>query len=129
MKITANIATYPPRKESLRKMLKSIEGQFDVIRICFNGYSEIEMNNFCDTHNVEGFVNVKGIDYTDNGKFYALDIITEPEYYFTLDDDLIYPPNYVQSTIKAIQRYGCIVTHHGRVLNGEGLDYYYAQRS
>ena len=29
MKITANIATYAPRRQSLLKMLKSIEGQFD----------------------------------------------------------------------------------------------------
>jgi len=107
MKVTANIATYPPRAASLKKMLKSIEGQFDEIRIYDNGVKP---------------------NLTDNGKFYALDHITEPEYYFTLDDDLIYPPNYVDATIKAIKRYGCIVTHHGRILNGEGLDYYHAHQ-
>jgi hypothetical protein len=105
MKITANIATYPPRKESLKRMLQSIEGQFDIVRIHYN-----EPHRFPDL--------------ADNGKFYALDKITEPEIYFCLDDDLIYPPDYVAYTLAAIKKYGCIVSHHGRRLLGEGHHYY-----
>lgn len=61
---------------------------------------------------------------TDNGKFHALDTLTEPEYYFTCDDDLVYPPDYVSKTIEAIQKFGCIVTYHGRILEYVGVNYY-----
>jgi len=103
MLITANIATYKPRKESLKRMLESIEKQFDVINV----YDNEVMPNL-----------------TDNGKFIRLETITEPEYYFTLDDDLIYPPDYVSKTIESIEKYGCIIAHHGRQLQGTFLDYY-----
>ena len=53
-----------------------------------------------------------------------MDHITEPEIYFCLDDDLIYPPDYVAYTLAAIKKYGCIVSHHGRRILGEGLHYY-----
>ena len=128
MKVTANIATYPPRAESLKKMLKSIEGQFDEVRVFLNGYSEDFMNEFSKENNVIGIIHTKGIDHADNGKFHGLDYTNEPRYYFTLDDDLIYPPDYVEKTIAQIKEYGCIISHHGRILNGLGLDYYHAHQ-
>lgn len=123
MKVTANLASYPPRKESLKRMLESIAGQFDEVRVCFNEMeppatmqrltsSEYEFHYYPDDN------------LTDNGKFYPLEIIGEPEYYFTLDDDLIYPPDYVEKTLEALNVYGCIVSHHGRRLLGTGLNYY-----
>lgn len=130
MIITANIATYPARAESLKRMLKSIEGQFDEVRICYNestqGNESIFAWNYCKDSRMMTYE--PDINLTDNGKFYALDVIKEPEYYFTLDDDLIYPPDYVKKTIKALQMYGGIITHHGRILNGLDLDYYYAHQ-
>lgn len=107
MKITANIATHPPRKAALDKMLKSIEGQFDEIRIYDNGILP---------------------NLTDNGKFYFLKD-AEREIYFTLDDDLIYPQDYVEKTVFMIEKYNCIVTYHGRVLLGKGRPYYKGHKS
>ena len=129
MKITANIATYPPRKESLKRMLESIAGQFDEVRVCFNEYkNQDEIYNFghwfTDTYATSFVICWPVENLTDNGKFYGLDRITEPEYYFTLDDDLIYPPDYVEKTLEALKVYGCIVSHHGRRLLGTGLNYY-----
>ncbi len=124
MKVTGNLATYPPRKESLKRMLKSIEGQFDEVRICFNGYYESERKIWTDCENEKHLYPGIGVDRADNGKFYGLNYIEEPEIYFTLDDDLIYPPDYAAYTLAAIKKYGCIVSHHGRRLLGEGHHYY-----
>jgi len=63
-------------------------------------------------------------DLTDNGKFYGLRMIKEPCYYFTCDDDIIYPPNYIESMIAEIDKHNCIITHHGRILRGENKNYY-----
>jgi hypothetical protein len=64
------------------------------------------------------------LNLTDNGKFYGLTRLTEPCYYFTCDDDLIYPPSYIPDMIAKIKEHKCIVTHHGRILTREGVPYY-----
>ena len=109
MKVTANIATYAPRKESLKRMIQSIENQVDSINIYDN--------------------EIQPVNLTDNGKFFRLDSITKPEYYLCMDDDLIYPPDYVERMIEAIERYNCIVSFHGRQLLGTGLEYYKGHKS
>jgi len=122
MKVTANIASYPSRENSLNRMLASIKGQFDSIRISVNNpskFGDIVLQPG-DTY----LINSQETDLTDNGKFDSLDLIQEPEYYFTLDDDLIYPPDYVKRTIEAIEKYKCIVSYHGRQLLGTGINYY-----
>lgn len=129
MKTTANIATYPPRKESLKQCVASIYDQVDLIRICFNQYEKDEVPEFFwALDKVEVIFPEK--DLTDNGKFYALDyLVIEPEYFFTMDDDIIYPAQYVKKTITNIRKFGMIITYHGRILKGLGLKYYYDHRS
>jgi hypothetical protein len=63
-------------------------------------------------------------DYTDNAKFLPLNDIKEPCYVFLCDDDLIYPPQYIEKTIEMIEKYGCIISWHGRILQGTGKNYY-----
>ena len=104
MKVIIAIATFKGREPYLKKAIQSLVGQADEIRIYDN--------------------EKRFIDLTDNGKFYFLHEYKEPIYYFTCDDDIIYPPTYVQDMIEAIERTGTIVTHHGRKLLGEGRSYY-----
>jgi len=101
--IIVGIATFKGREELLKSTIESLDGQVDKIIIYDN-----EVNK----------------DLTDNGKFYGLKYSRKPSYYFSCDDDIIYPPNYIQHTIQAIEKYGCIVTYHGRKLKGLGLNYY-----
>lgn len=111
-----NIATYPARFSNLMATLESLKGQADVIRICLNEYKTIpealkQYECYIPTTNL-----------TDNGKFLLLS--KKREYYFSCDDDIIYPPNYVAHTVSLINKYKCIVTYHGRLLQGLDLDYY-----
>ena len=79
MKITANIATYPPRLESLKQMVASIYEQVDEIRIVFNQYDCKDIPNFFyELDKVQ--VMVWDVDMMDNGKFISLSMIQEPEY-------------------------------------------------
>lgn len=71
----------------------------------------------------------KPVNLTDNGKFYGLSQLKEPCYYFTCDDDLIYPVNYIPDMIEKIKEHQCIVTHHGRILTDEGVPYYKGHKS
>ena len=136
---SANIATYPPRMHSLKQTVASIYDQVDVIRICFNGMGfEDVPDYFWDLsidQDKEG--NPKGKihfywpedNLTDNGKFCGLSEDYDNEYYFTMDDDIVYPADYVSKTIEAIKTYGTIITYHGRILLGTHRDYYRGHKS
>lgn len=103
LKVIVGIATFKGREKSLEKVIESLKYQCDKIIIYDNEVNE---------------------DLTDNGKFYGLTQIKEPCYYFTCDDDLHYPVDYVAQMIRAIERTGTIVTHHGRILQGCDKSYY-----
>ena len=83
MKVVIAIATIGNRPRQLELTLDSLCGQCDELMVYNN--------------------ETRKIDYTDNGKFYFLDLFKEPVYYFSCDDDIIYPPDYVSKTIEAIE--------------------------
>lgn len=120
MKTTANISTHRSRFGHLEVMLETIFFQFDEINIYLNNC--VEAPSFLRKYRNLNFK--LGDDLTDNGKFYFLSELKEDCYYFTLDDDLLYPKNYVDETIKKINIHGCIVTYHGREIISEGRNYY-----
>lgn len=103
MKKVAVFATTGDRKKELKAAVKSIIKQVDVVHI---------------------YDNSKQIDLTDNGKFILLGVFSEPVYYFTCDDDILYPSDYVERTIREIEKHKCIISWHGRVLK-EGRKKYY----
>lgn len=121
LRITANIATQPSRLNVLSQMIKSIENQVDDINICLNEFESVP--KFLQDHS-KVFATIPFGNLTDNGKFGYLSEGSDTEYYFTMDDDIIYPTDYVEKTIANIEKYGCIVTYHGRLLRGIDLDYY-----
>jgi hypothetical protein len=57
-------------------------------------------------------------DLRDNGKFFFLDSVL-PGYHFTVDDDIVYPADYVQKLILKIEHYErrAIVGCHGIILS------------
>ena len=107
MKIIVGVATFDEREPYFLRALDSIEKgtiKPDEVSIYHNGLEEV--------------------DLTDNGKFYGLQFYDEPIYYFSIDDDIIYPEWYIERTLEAIERYDTIVTYHGRKLTGVGKNYY-----
>lgn len=113
MRVTANIATQPKRFLNLLMTLDSIKGQFDEIRIYLNGYKEVP-------EELKSYTTFIGKDLTDNGKMFWSN--NENEYYFSIDDDIIYPEDYVEKTIPHIKNR--IVTYHGKKTIGLGQSYY-----
>lgn len=118
MKVTANVATQKHRLASLMKTVESIAPQVDELRIY-----HAECTN-CDYKWTKRFPNVsvhKGKDVGSAAKFH---FVRPNEYYLTIDDDLIYPPDYVQKLIEGIKKYGGYVSFHGRKLLGFNRNYY-----
>ena len=106
MKVVVGMATMPGREQLVIKAVESLKPQCDHIHVYDNGKEEV--------------------DLTDNGKFRFLELYTEPVYYFSCDDDFIYPKDYVSRSIKAIERRKSIITYHGRKLVGKNKNYYTA---
>ena len=129
MKTSFNIATYPARAKTLRPAIESVINQVDLVRLFVN---EVDRFDFAPLgqkllERIEVLTYPKNM--YDNGKFYGLDYLNEPEYYFTGDDDLIYPEGYVAKGIKDIQTFGCIITYHGRIIETAGVNYYYGHKT
>jgi len=123
MKTSINIATFPSREECIIKMLNSVKGRFDHVRVYVNKREQFRLSD--DQLKEAGATSIsKGKDLTDNGKFYFLDTLKEDEYYFTADDDLTYHASYCEDMVKLMDEHNCIVTHHGRTLLGENRNYY-----
>ena len=115
MDISANLATIEARKDTLQEVVDSLRFQVDVVRVYGNDYvPELQGDN------VEVY---SGPDYTDNAKFFWLPI--SKGLYLSCDDDIIYPPDYVATILKARKKYpNTWLTFHGRKLKGLNLDYY-----
>lgn len=115
MVITANLATIKARKHTLQGVIDSLKNQVTTVRVYGNDYTpEVEGDN------VEVY---SGPDYTDNAKFFWLPI--SKGLYLSCDDDIIYPPDYVQKILEARKKYpNTWLTFHGRKLKGLGLNYY-----
>lgn len=108
MKILIGMATMKGREKAVIQAVQSL------------------MHNTIQPDDVIVYNNAIQTDLTDNGKFFGLSVIDEPCYYFSCDDDLIYPTDYIEKTLQSIKTHQCIVTYHGRKLvpSQVGKSYY-----
>lgn len=121
MKKIFNVATYK-RDEFLFKTIDSIYNQADEINIALNSHSEIPLKLQNDSK-INCYITDNSIG--DGFKFYRL--IDSDGYYFTVDDDLIYPPGYADFMIEKYNYYKrqYIVTLHGRTFFQYPVQSYY----
>lgn len=117
--VRLGIASMPSRVEGLRVAVASLRDQVDELCVHLNGYPEVP--DFLD---VPGVTAVLGEDVGDRGKFAFVDGFEG--YYLTADDDIAYPPYYVEHLIDGIERYGrrAVVGWHGSVIKRGFEDYY-----
>lgn len=109
---TAIVPTMPSRTEWLRYTIASIIGQVDMLYVFLNDFTHIPdylLGN-------EKIVCISSIDWGSAGRFFMADKVNG--YYFMLDDDLIYPPDYIEKMIEKIEQYErrAVITLHGRIL-------------
>lgn len=101
-KIIANVATFPGRQEIFEYTIKSILDQVDQLNVYLNDFDEIP--DFLKRENIKTVLskNAKG-DLKDNGKFYFLEECPDDAYYFTIDDDIEYPYDYVLRLVSFLE--------------------------
>lgn len=123
--VVFGVATILDRKDSLKKTIDSIINQIDKLIVYQNGY--YELFDFLQHPKIEVISSLHtGIDMGDAGKFYRL-LEYDNCYYFSIDDDLIYPQSYVEDTLKRYNELGGdnVVTYHGRTFDSFPIQSYY----
>jgi hypothetical protein len=99
--IIANLATYPPRREHLLPVVQAIAPQVDQLNVVLNQYD-------ATLSELDSIPNVKQIlpdyDTKDVGKFYP--DTTGADYVLMIDDDLIYPADFVEKTVARFEALG-----------------------
>lgn len=122
--IICGLATIPGRKDSLEETVNSILPQVDKLIVYQNNFKDIY--SFLESPKIDVISSLDtGIDMGDAGKFYKINSYPN-HYYFSIDDDLIYPDDYVEKMLKKLKSYddSIIVTLHGRILKKNAKSYY-----
>jgi hypothetical protein len=117
--ITASMATVPGREASLEQVVQALLPQVDRLNVYLNNFHEIPS---CLWHpQIEA---VRSEDLSDAGKFFWSGAVQG--YHFTVDDDLLYPDDYVTTLIGAVERHQrkALVGVHGAVLLAPMTSYY-----
>lgn len=119
------MATFPARFDLIAPSIASIAPQLDRLYIYVNETTE----GFPDVTHLGNVTVIDGRDHAGdlsaNGKIYPLSYISDA-LVFTLDDDFIFPPDYVARYRAVFDLFDnrCCVTTHGSVM-AESLDWYY----
>lgn len=123
--ISACVASFPPRERQLRLAVRSLIDQVDVIYVYLNQYAHVP--DFLNHPRI--VVELGGVDLRDNGKFHFVPKVPDG-YCFTVDDDIIYPPDYIQGLIRKIEIYGrkAAVGLHGTIFAKPFVSYFEGRR-
>ena len=98
-------------------MVNSILPQVDSLNIYLNSWENVP--DYLDSDKINFIKSQDAIgDIGDRGKFYWCEKIDG--FHLTIDDDIIYPADYVKSALKALNQNGkSIITYHGSKLTSE----------
>ncbi|GAG00882.1 unnamed protein product, partial [marine sediment metagenome] len=115
IRVVAGMATFPLRESVAKRTVLSIIDQVDELGIYLNNYNHVPSYMRHPKIRVFRDFEEKG-DLNDVGKFYMLKYQKiQDGYYISIDDDILYPPNYVNMLICKSQQYQdkAIVGVHG----------------
>ena len=112
--VTVTMASIPVRERGMLTVVDQLLPQCDRLYVCLNDYAVVPARLNDPKIVYKQFMGKEQI--SDHGKFYWNDQIDG--YHFTVDDDILYPKNYVEHTIGQIEHYRrkAVVGYHGTLL-------------
>lgn len=124
--VVVSLCSIPERAELLRQVLASLAPQVDALHIYLDRYDSIpDFVRNCHPQ-VTVYLSKDHPGLRDNGKFLAFSALAEDCYYFTADDDIVYPPDYVASMVRRIEDYErqAVIGVHGVLLPEQAEGYF-----
>ncbi|MCQ4253828.1 glycosyltransferase [Pseudomonas stutzeri] len=124
--VVASLCSIPERADQLRQTLASLAPQIDALHLYLDRYEAVP-DFVKDCHpRMKVYLSQDYPGLRDNGKFLAFATQAEACYYFTADDDILYPPDYVASMLRRIEHYGrqAVVGVHGVLVPDEAQGYF-----
>ena len=121
-KITALMVTIPQRENVVQKVVDSIYDQVDELRIVFNDFESIP--DWASKKNkIVSFLNTPD-KYTSNAVWLSLTSDVNG-FVFVVDDDILYPPNYVSTMVDKLEMFNrkVVVVVHGAIVKPPIQDY------
>lgn len=124
--ITLKIASIPARISQLAPTIENFLNKVNIIQVYLNNYKAIP--SFLEHEKIHVFMSQDYGDLGDIGKFYQIEKVSG--YLLTIDDDLIYPSNYVDCMINKIDAYQrkALICVHGNILPRHKLSSYYKDK-
>lgn len=118
----AGLAAIPSRELALKRVVNSLVHQVDQLGVYLNGWNHIP--DFLNHPKIVVAMSQDHGDLGDAGKFFWINDFEG--YYFSCDDDLVYPNDYIQRIIDKIKYYDyrAVVGWHGSVVSDFFEDYY-----
>lgn len=113
LNVVAAVASIPSRVLSLKDTVNSILPQVDRLFVYLNGY--VDVPSFLKDERIEVILDFEGRNAAA-AKLYWLSKVKA--YYFSIDDDIIYPSDYCEKTIDNYKNnaVGAVVSYHGKNL-------------
>lgn len=116
-KIYCGVATQKIRMNLLLRTIESILPQVDVLGIYLNDYDEVPVCLQNEPKIIPFLARDHAGDLKDVGKFYMLKeiLMNDHDIYFTIDDDILYPPDYINAHVMKHIQYDerCLIGVHG----------------
>ncbi len=100
--IVAGVASFKKRKEIFKTTIESILPQIDHLYAYLNRYDDVP--DYLIHSKITVFRSQDYDDLSANGKIFILDKLHSC-YFFALDDDILYPPDYVKRMISCLNKY------------------------
>lgn len=121
-----SMATMYSRMNHATEAIRSLVKQVDKMYVILNAFTGNEdMRLWQDTIKAAGKVNIIISDNRLGDAERMIPVTTEEGIWLTVDDDLIYPKDYVMQMRSALTSYGGIVSHHGKAYGTEQIETFY----
>lgn len=121
--IHAGMASVAGNEVALRAAIMSLLPQVDRLFLYLNGFSKAP--EFCENNpKITYFIDEDGTKYGDAGKFWGLEQVKDA-IYVTCDDDIIYPPDFVQHMVSELAQTGgrSVQAVHGSLILQPAVEY------
>ena len=128
-KVYAAVCSIPSRLETLRITIQSLQHQVDGLFVYLDKYEELPPELSENPKLTILRSQDYGADHRDNGKFIAYNSLVGrglPFYYFTCDDDIEYPHDYVATMIRGLRGLDnrVVLGVHGVIIEEQPRSYF-----